>query len=659
MTRSRLMTGLCVGLLCGAALAAPPPEPELTDPDSGYFSPRTALVIRLPGNFSGSIASWYLEVDQTDVSALTRQTPEALTYTPAIPLAPGQHVLRLVVETESGELREAGVWTFDVRQSAWFEAATLEGSADLAATWPAAHHDPSMPEPDPEREGSLQVSGSLNSASVSLEGHTGLLHHSNADIMPEDRRLELADSQLLLSRGEQRIIAGDQSLSGDSLALSELYRRGLAGQFSLLSGALRVEPFVLSTPQLSGFDGGLGITRPDQRTLGTQVMLASQSLPGAPLLTLTWLAGEGNPSGDFTYTPPLESRVLASDLILSVPGTALAVHAGQAISRTDFDTTDSTLPRFTDEAYRLGIRWQPSAPEDGGWESAGVEWMRVQPDFYSPGNTGLPADKTGVLGQARWQGPRLGVEIGLSREEDNVTGDNSRPVLREDRVSLLASRNLPDAASGGGLWQNVTLDTGLEASRQQHVHIPSGWGGYPVDQTLRALTLQLSGNPDWLQWQAGYRWERFEDDTAGSADYRRNQPELSLALPIPEDWSLNARLSWDRTHQIGPDAVSRALTTGWGISGQLPDQGLDLELSHELNRTLTGDASMDEYIHTLSLSVNRTWQSAQANQPALTLFARGSYRDDRSAAASQGDGYQVLVGIRLQSTFRYGEEGTP
>ncbi len=230
-------------------------QPELEAPEAGYHEPQSSFRIRLPAELTPEqLQALSLELNGIDVSAMVGRDGEFAVFAPPGALTPGEHELRLVEYAEDGEIRELGVWVFQVRESRAFQAASWEARGNLTASERIADDGLAEPSPDAtQAQGALGVGGRLADRRWQIDGRADFLYNRQRELMPGGESFDL-DSYRIDGRYDRaRMSLGHQTLGPESLVLGGFHRRGVSVAADTGRDRLSVQGFSMRTEPLTGF----------------------------------------------------------------------------------------------------------------------------------------------------------------------------------------------------------------------------------------------------------------------------------------------------------------------------------------------------------------------------------------------------------------------
>lgn len=649
-----------VGLVC-ALLLSPVTlaqwQVDLVEPVGSFYRPGDAYAFTLPPDMPAEVLQRLsLELDDIDVTAFIRREGDQAVFTPPQALAYGTHRLRLVEALPDGSIVERSLWQVEVRQTHALREAGFEGHADLASAQRPDDKNVASNISSNQRQGGMSLDGRIADDDWQLRARGGLIHNSQIDQMPNDRRTDLAHGLVEAGKGAVMLRAGDHTIPATSLVMRDFARRGISGRAR--SDGLRSEltAFAMRTETINGFRHGFGTGDSANRSDG--VMLTTQPLATRPerlQVSALYLNAEGNPFGSSTAGYPESVRNDAAALAVDslTFDQRVRLRGEYARSDTDFDGAGTLVGDESDSAHSLLAQYQPPQRElrgDAfGW-NVGAEHSEVGPWFYSLANPALPADKRldRAFSGFTWGG--LSVNAQAARETDNVDDDSHIPRLRTDYFTLGGNYTpfrQPAETGVGRLFNGPSFAFIAQRMAQTHTDVPAAFGGHAIDQDTEVVYAGARFSPGNWSWDLAHTRTWF-DDTAGlQADYTNDLSELGVDMMLSDRISLSPRIQYNRLDDRDNGVATRTVTAMLGASAALIPGKLDASLNYALNRERADDDSLDNDSYSVDALLNWTLIQPRENRPGLSLFASGSYFDDRNATGSSTDLYQIFAGLRI------------
>jgi hypothetical protein len=673
--RPHLVAALAL-LMPSLAAAVPAADwaPELLAQEKGIRAPLDPVRLLLPALPAETLEKLALELDSFDVTAyVSTSDGRHAVFTPPQPIGPGKHVLRLIEYQAGGQLVERGRWTLEIRSGEGYREASLYGNLVFNLTRRLASNNLAAGTPGPNQaDGALSLRGALADSDWKMTGAADLLGNSqHAQLPRRDGPIDLATFLLTAEKGPVVAQVGHHGVGPDSLVMQGFNRRGISAGVKSADGDAAVSAFALNTGNVIGFQEGLGVGDPDNRTVGAVVSfkpLAGENLS----LWGTWLSGAGQDQtgGNGSGLAGDATRGKGQAAALSGYGTfldnRLQVRAEAAHSHFDADGPGTDLnnngvidpgenePYRDGNAHLLMLTWSPrNKLEAAGQPVAlnfGLERRRAGTWFRSPAASGASRDMDLWKGNMHFDWAEVHGDASLARATDNV--DDQPNVARSRSLQSNLSMNwYPEFARDAGgqpaiPWYGQPY-FGL-ALGQTDLEVIDGTSVLTAGPLRRTDSATLSANFSGGTWSWGLSHTLGKDE-----DRRQTAPDLSLSstqlfasLPASERLTLVPTVSYSITREsdppLGVTAKDRTtLAAGLYASYNLSDT-INLGAGYTLSNDDTSDGSAK--LRTQDLNGRLSWIVAppKEHRPGLTLMLDGSLHDESGTSAG-ADNWQVFL----------------
>ncbi len=655
-------TGFAWWMLLSAACgtvgpAAADSDVRLLPAASGPFrSSEAPLVLQFSRRIDPAFRQGLLvEVDGIDVTQMLEILPEAVRFTPVEPLEPGWHELRLIHETQEGELKELGRWEFETRRSARFRevAWALEGDVQVMRR---VRDDLEAPDSGPmQSQGGLRMVSRQADGSWRLDSSADVVHSTENGLFPGGREVDLNEYAVALQWPQFAVTLGHQQIPADSLVLSQFSRRGLSVAGTAPDGRYRAIGFMTRTEAVTGIDNFFGFRDRGHRTEGVVVSAEPFSTPEQQwVFSAVYVDGRGDSDGEGELEDAAggiggEAYAVIADGRLGAQ--TWRVRGEFARSRMDFDGVGQGFAAEPAGAYNVAVFYSPRPAGDGeqwSW-NAGLTRSRVEPWFGSLGDLDLPSDRESRSVFVTATHPRVSVESRIALENDNVEADPLLPVV-ENRLYSVALTYSPEAAedpSPGGFRQWFgPPDVGVSwlADRQRQVQTPDGYSGDPVNVDLREVTASLAFEGDYGGWSLNHTMTRNLDRSADTGRVEQRMTGLDLRLDLFEPVTVNPQ--WVVTRER--EAQTGRVVEGWLaglVLGLNVIEDLEASVSYTIERQT--DAFDGGVIRSEAGEYGVSWSIREPTQrsPGVALFSNGAM--EHREGEEGGSSYQIFLGIRI------------
>jgi len=630
-----------------------------------YSMPADSYRINIPLDVSDErLARLSLELDAIDVTAMIVMDRENAIFTPPQPLEFGNHSFRLVEYAPDGNILELGYWQVEVRQSASFQAANLEGS--LTGTANKLVADNINGSRSLEGSGSLLLNGSVADKNWQTDGNVQLSYNSQKELTVNDRALDMYSYLLAGEAGAGKLNVGHHLIPYNSLILDGFDRRGMSASYGSAKLKSRATVFAMRPDQLVGFKEGLGVTNPNNRVAG--VIWEAQPLNNESktlYLSAAYLSGTGETDGTGVTTFVEEDT--SKDWTLIADSTLLdgqvRFRGEYADSAYDFDGGGG-FSEEDDYAYSLLARYEPVMALDQkfGWNIQ-LENRRVGTFFKSLANPTLPSDRDvlGLSGQLSWTSIYL--NLSAAQEEDNVDGSNSRPTVQTRKYEASVNYNpLFDMTSEVDGWfgsQSYSLNL-IQASADE-ARRPARATVQETDNRTQSASINARYNYLRRQsgltgWGIGYAYGNQSDFTdMVFPDTNTHTARLDAVFGIGSRFSIAPYLQYIKTEDtdngVDVDTTLLGLYTNIII---LPNR-LTGDLTASLNRNKQSDDTIDERGYFVEGNLRWNWIQPRQNRPGFDVSLAATYDDTRddTILGTDNTGYQVYLKFDLTVPIKY------
>ncbi len=633
-----------------------------------FYSPREALRVFVPANVPIPVLqNLKLELDNVDITEMMKRQGSHVVYKPVQPLEYGYHVLRLVEHRPDGSIIEHARWRMDVRKNSAFQQAEAEGTVELSVSRRFA--DKGLTAPVPSRNnvnGSMSFNANAKNPGWSTSASASFIYQSPTT---ESRKFNVSEFLFTGKVRHTAVFAGHHSLDNTNLVLNGFSSRGLSVKLNSKDRRFRTRLFTMRTESITGFQRGLGITQPENRTSGVTVSaFPFRQRPQRLYLELTHLNGKGTTSGtgdagDTTRAGGRASSVVADSQI----NKRVRVRAEYARSRYDFDGIGTGYAAEKDKAWSTFLVY---TPKQTTWRKKPLTWnlvagvQKVGTYFRSLGNVSLPADKlaTTLNLTAGWE--PFNLTMRLARETDNVNDDLARPRVRNDLFNLsLSYQPQPPADDGkkkkrgrGGprLFRQGSYTFNLSRTRSSEEYRPVGSTADVTNKRILVAGLNASFTPGKWNWSLGYTVTDTEDYANVGPDTLEHALSLNFNYPVNDRLSLTPTLQYNYVDNTSANTRTRTLQAGMGLSYNVPGKWV-VSTSYTLSTNIVTDGSADTRNHVFTANVERILRKPGQNRTGWSLFMNINYNDntDRVTVSSSANTYQAVIGIKSTLPLKY------
>lgn len=591
-----------------AAARADPANWSIEPPAHADIAAADSLVVGIPLNLStAQIASLALEIDQVDVTALSR-IGDGKILCPPQALNAGKHELTVVEYSGDGRLIPRGRWQFSVTAGGTPARAargwSVKGNA--GGTLSERIQDTNLTPPAPPAttvNGTFDVAAKRTMNEWTAEGSIkGLYGSDNGTSAIGGSGVQPAQIQAALKYGKDSVIVGDQTFSFDNLAISGLARRGVSGHLGELPFGTDATAFSVRDTALAGLYGGLGVgdssdlvsgavvqTHPLQgaaKALTLQAAIVTGTAPAGLSTIVPYPGGNGvfPPSAPVGAVMPVQSgsgSAWVLGLNSEIPGSTLKVNGQFARSSFDFPgILGQPATRSTDDAYSAAIGYAQPLP--GQWSlTANAIYQNVGTYFTSLANPSLPPDRRTATLTASASGHGLTVAASGGLSEDNTDGNAAVATVRTlpGNITVNYGPTLPAAVTA---WLgSPTMSLGWQDARSYDDTLPPG--SQVTMSKIENGTASVSFAYPHFSWTAGFTDGTFRDGTGLQDNTDTAGPTLGFNVVLGTGFvGLNLQLL--DSHDLKTDTHTLDHNYGINAGDTFLSGRLTAQLSLAINR---------------------------------------------------------------------------
>lgn len=592
--------------------------------DLGNVDAGSALVLPFDAsNVSGVIA---VEIDGVDVTEFVRVENGQVIIAPGAPLAAGNH--QATVYILSGN-------SYSVAGSYSFQTATNSGDAGTSASL-VATHEVGVRSVNDQSEAFANSAGEarLETLDKSVTVWANYLATSREADQIEGKPLNIGEYLIELRQSGKHLDLtgriGHQTLSYDTVLVNNITRRGLSLEATRPGERFELGLFGLKTTEILGAENILGLSDEDDRMFGGR--LAFRPFYNSDIrFAVQSYEGEGAPK--LGVLPGL-----GSGTSVSIDGTAIdgRLRYGAAYARVkwDEDGLNGALPEEEADALLANLDYDVLTGENGRYLTLGIGYERVDDNYYSLANPGLPigTGKDKIQITADYTTDRLTLFASADTARTTYRFYNPSPVDRVSRVALDGTYLLANP----GFLADASLRFGGAYDQQKRLETPP-LAPEPEDWDGITFYVGLDKNNDLGGWGVDYTYLR-EDN--------KSQPSLDRESHAVSGWfdqSINDRLNLNIRSTL-TQFETPATGTYWrregtlGLGYEIDPARWNLALDMGLTDTEEPGVESGSYV-----SGVLTWSF---NPSADLVFNAGYYKG--SYAVESGEDHDAVLGVRLR-----------
>jgi hypothetical protein len=644
--------------------------PTLMPPPEGqeFRKPDDAFRILIPASVPVEVLQTLrLELDGIDVTQFVTREGEYAVFKLPQALPWGQHELRVVEYAPNGNVLERANWPIQVRKTARFREADVQGNIDLAAF--QRMMDDNLPQPtvgNSQGQGAAAFQGALANEDWRTTGQINFLYDT---LSANDREVDMGEYLFTNQTPRTFLNVGHHPINSDSMILSGFNRRGVSGTLSSTDKRGNVTAFAMRTESITGLFHGLGVGNSDHRTSGVVGTYAPiKSDPQKLLLRAEYLEGKGQEAGvgqvgdpSLTLGSTVYDELIAGGDALTLVADGymlekkLRLRGEYARTDYDFDGVGTGFGKEDDHAYSVLAQYTPPGSTVGdkpfNW-TVGVSAQQVGTYFKSIANPTLPSDKRllSLFGAFNWGG--LNVDAFLGQETDNVNDIAGLGSVRTNQFTTnIAYQPQPTADSkpGWAMFQNPYYALAVGHARSNQVDAPASTAAGVVDTETVDVFMSATFNPGTWNWGVSQAFSMFDDYADLAADTRDSLTSLNATFMLGERVTLSPVVQYDFLEDNDNNVDFKTTTAGLSAAVVFIPNKVNGSLNYSYNHIDATDNSIDTNTQTVDAEVAWIVVPAKANKPGLQLFVNGSWQDteDDVTTLNSQDTYQVFGGIRV------------
>lgn len=624
-------------------------------------------------NFQGRFA---LEIDRFDVSDLVSIEGGAVVFTPASPLAPGPHHVKLFELRGDGPPILLGEWQITVSSEGGGSAVSevnLVGNATLEARQRLASHNLANSSDAHGLSGAAQAALTVEEGPIVVDFSGNAFLETDEQYSLTGNKADIGEylADVTYDGGEETGLTaglriGHHDPASDSLIMSNFYRRGVSAWVSGLDGDVRASAFSVADDALVGGADPFG---QDSRSGELQgVALESGTfdlgLASVKLSGIYYTGEEGtDPDAEFAGEGELQSAAArngdgwSARIETGWMEERLSLSGEVAHSRLDEDGAGG-LGEEDASAYALDAQYDLLRNtywnDDPVSLSLFANWYKLDTFFGSLGNPGMAADRQGFGGGANLNAGGLSLNLSGRDETNNVDDLSGLPTERLQFAALNGSYYpiIERQEPGELAWLGQPyLNFGLSLARIGRDETPENYLG--PDTGNKSWTVYGGAGAYYGTWSWGLTHTRsvYEDDTDLVADMRNDLTDLTAS------WTVSPRLSLTSGLQVGAykdrqaDSTTRQLNWLANIDAVLIPERLLGKLNYNLN-LLSGSGDTPDR-NAVAGELEWVFQKASETRPRLSLALRGAWEtnDGYALPTDNQSRYETFAVLRVQAPF--------
>ena len=642
--------------------------PELLQSAAKTREPSEPLRIRLAKVPAKTLELLTLELDEIDVTSMVTRDGDVVVFAPPQPLTYGEHQLRLVEHGGDGSINERGQWSFELRKSALFRDAQVNGSVVVNENYRI--YDKGFTDPEPARghaDGYGQFYGAAENENWRISGMLSFIANQQSQMMPRQKgHLDLGQFMVAADSGLFGFKVGDHSVGPDSLVLQSFNRRGISVSATAPGNNASVTGFSMHTTPLAGAVNALGMSDSSNRVSG--VVASVQPIAGdAEALALmgTYVSGGSeSQTGASVIGGSDSSNGSASSIVAdsNLMQQRLRLRGEYAKSSYDFDGRVGDLAALDGHAYSGLVNYVPwhdkMVFEQPFIFNMGLEKKLISSYFRSPSNPGAISDRNMVRAftGVNWYG--LDVQANAGRETDNVDNNPLIPVAasrqRNGALTYSPMANYMPQANGQPpeppWYGQPSYSASFMSLNREFVQL----NGEAVSQPFHSFYRSVVGaNFQYAKWNWGINHIRTRDrgyDFDMTPLTRSGSTQLLGSFRFFEQLTVGMNATYDNTDNVDAGIQTNGVGGGLNLAYPFTDT-LNSSLSYTVRHGWSTNGSNDSVTSDTNAGLSWVVNAAHGAKPGVTLGLAGIYHNasNKSAISMQPEvsTYQVFLSLSM------------
>jgi hypothetical protein len=593
------------------------------------------------------------ELDGMDVTAMVNRHAGGASLAIPVPLARGDHQLRVLLGQADGNLTEWANWTFSVAG-----LPRTEGDAELVMRInqrlnSSGSLNPVLPDAT-QADAAARLSLTRETDDWSTSASSQLWFNSVADSNTGGSSAELGEYLITADNGTTSFKLGNHQMPMESLIHSSFLRRG-ASVTTALPGDARLNGFVMRSEPVVGTYPLTGVQAPNHRVGGmTYEKVLSQNADSSFGVSAGLVGGEGDDVQGSSLLPSSLHQGSSGSVGANASwfGRRLRLKGELAASQYNWNSNgllpvaDST---DNDRAHLVALQYQTEskAPGSSQWVTD-VEHKEVGTFYRSLAYLGLPADRRSDRIRTNWRSGAWQAGAGLSRQETNVGFIQSLPRIALDQgdVMLLWS---PTFSEQRPWYGHPTVSGTMNQQNQRQTYTPAAYLGTTVDNNSWQRNLNLSLAHESWSGQVGLGTGGFDNVTLPQFSTRSNTATLSGQWQFGERLTLSPVLQLSRLTYVTSGASdlvqTGSLFADFAIIPEVLMGNLNIGLNR-FNRAVDSQREMNKF-----LTAEFIWrlQRATEKRPGWDMRLAVTRQDVENDLYPSLEGYfqQVFLGLTM------------
>jgi hypothetical protein len=637
--------------------------PELLQPATSTRAPTDPLRIRLANVPEKTLELLALELDEIDVTSMVTMDGDVVVYMPPQPLNYGKHQLRLVEHSQDGNINVRGQWTFELRKSALFRDAQVNGNVTINGGYRTSDKGLSDPAPDRgQADGNGQFNWSAENENWHTSGTLSIIANTQSQLMPRQAgHIDLGQYLAAADSGMFGIKVGDHAIGSDSLILQSFSRRGISASATTPDNKAALTVFSMHTTPITGAVNVLGVA--DSANLVNGAVATVQPIPSnveSLALMGAYVNGESNgQTSTNVIGGPGASGGSAGSIIAdsNLLQQRLRLRGELAKSSYDFDGSSGDLAPLGGHAYSGLVTYVPWSDmvvtgHPFLW-NLGLEKKLISTYFHSPSNPGGISDRdmSRIFTGVNWYG--FDVQINAGKESDNVDDNPLIPVTdsrqRSSVITYSPQVNYAPQANGQPLetpWYGMPSFNVSFMSLNKDIAQLNGAVGGALNQPVHSTYTSIAGaNFQYVTWDWGIMqtWVKDQGYNLDTTPFTRTAAtQLHGNFRFLEKLTAGMNAFSQNVDYVNAGTQTNGVGGGLNLAYPFTDK-INSSLAYSTRHDWSTNGSGNTVASNTTAALSWVVKTPHGVTPGVKLGMDGSYQDVSNNSAA----YQVFLRLSL------------
>ncbi|MCX4187494.1 hypothetical protein [Methylophaga sp. OBS4] len=655
-------------------------QPELITGDTSS----KLFIIDLPEDLDISVLTRLaVELDGIDITAGLDFEGSNFTYTPVEPLAPGLHLVRLVILQADGRVEEKAQWQLNIdgqqhrsetepaqamteqqRLAAeqWLRSSSFSSSNSVELSQRFAQSNIGAAPRHTILSGAGNTSAQFSGNNWQVNAQTNYFLQSEKGLSLTGESIDIGEYQIAAKHSGALLNSGfnmgHHSLGLNSQLFSAQQRRGISLKLADVNNRVSTRVFAFRPDSVVGNSHFTGVSDNNNRLDGFSASIKPFASDAQALkLTSLYYEGQGSNAGTGISGTDVESEGSGWSLGLDKGFFGGKLRMMGEYARASFDADGKAGLTEEDKSNALNFLLETRPFENLSFNSQpadlmlGIAYQKVDTFFASLANPGMAADRDMTSAYSNFYWNKFSANLQYSHETNNVEDLEGLPTDRLRNASWSGSYAF-DPQQGKLSWLGSPyLQLSGFIARLDRADTPDNYQGFDTDNAASSTTFGGGSNYENWFWSASHTYADFDDHAGVSGD------TISRFSSVGAGWRPSSRLSVNTDLQYGvfesqtQNETTYTTNLNFGLLSLLIPNKLDLGFNYNLNLAGGDNDSPDRQL--INAEIGWTFITASQNNPGIAVAIRGAMERNHgnSAQTTNEDKYQLFAVLRVTAPF--------